>query len=108
MFGLHWTTLPQSETFFLFQMSRQQKPIKIEEKEIINKAYADGVSPTTISNLIGKSVASIKTFYCRWMLLNSTLPPKISTNRSKISDRMGLLIKKQIAETPKLGLKCPA
>jgi len=85
-------------------MTRQQSPITIEEKAIIVKSYSDGISPSVISSLIGKSVGSIKMFYSRWKL-NSTLPPKISFNRTKITDRMGLLIKKQVAETPKLGLK---
>ena len=85
-------------------MTRQQSPITIEEKAIIVKSYAEGVTPSVISNQIGKSVTSITTFYSRWKL-NSTLPPKMITNRSKIDGRMGLLIKNQVAETPKLGLK---
>ncbi len=85
-------------------MSRQQSPITIEEKAIIVKSYADGISPSVISNIIGKSVTSITTFYSRWKL-NLGLPPKVRTNRSKIDGRMGLLIKNQLTETPKLGLK---
>ena len=85
-------------------MSSQQSPITNEEKKMIIKSYADGIPPSTISKVIGKSVGSIKTFYSRWKL-NSTLPPKVVTNRSKINGRMGLLIKKQVLETPKLALK---
>jgi hypothetical protein len=85
-------------------MSSQQKPITNDEKKMIIKSYADGIAPGTIATVIGKSVASIKMFYPQWKL-NSTLPPKLINNRTKIDGRMGLLIKKQVSETPKLGLK---
>ena len=85
-------------------MSSQQKPITNDQKQLIMQSYADGIAPSIISKVIGKSVASIKMFYSRWKL-NSTLPPKEVTNKSKINGRMGLLTKKQVSETPKLGLK---
>jgi hypothetical protein len=37
--------------------------------------------------------------------LNKDLRPKNKQNRSKINRRMGLLIKNQVLETPKRGLK---
>jgi hypothetical protein len=82
-------------------MSSQQSTITNDEKHLIFKSFADGIPPSTISKV---SVGSIKTFYSRWKL-NSTLPPNLVTNRSKINGRMGLLIKKQVLETPKLALK---
>lgn len=85
-------------------MSTQQKPLNNDEKHIIIKSYEEGILPSVISRQIGKSVGSIKTFYCRWKL-NRDLPPKEKHNRSKIDGRMGMLIKNQVLETPKLSLK---
>lgn len=85
-------------------MSTQQKPITNEEKLIIIKSYAEGILPSVISKQIGKTVNSIKKFYSRWKL-NKDLPPKEKKSRSKIVERMGMLIKKQVLETPKLSLK---
>ena len=85
-------------------MSSQQKPITNDEKLMIIKSYAEGIPPSTISKQIGKTAGSIKTFYSRWKL-NSTLPPKVIANRSKIEGRMCGLIKDQLSETPKYGLK---
>jgi transposase len=85
-------------------MSSQRKPITNDEKLMIIKSYADGIPPRTVATVIGKSVASIKMLYSRWKL-NSTLPPKLINNRSKIDGQMSLLIKKQALESPKLGLK---
>ena len=85
-------------------MSSQQKPLNDDEKLIIIKSYDQGIPPSVISKQIGKSIGSIKMFYSRWKL-NKDLPPKEKQNRSKIDGRMGLLIKNQVLETPKLGLK---
>ena len=93
-----------SDFFLLEIMSTQQKPISNDEKQMIIKSYANGMAPRTIAAVIGKSVGSIRTFYYRWKM-NSTLPPRVINNRTKIDGRMGLLIKKQVLDTPKLGLK---
>ena len=85
-------------------MSSQQKPINNDEKLIIIKSYAEGIPPSVISKQIGKTIGSIKMFYSRWKL-NKDLPPKEKQNTSKIDGRMGLLIKNQVLETPKLSLK---
>ena len=86
------------------KMSSQQKSITNDEKLIIIKSYEEGISPSIISKQIGKTAGSITKFYSRWKL-SKDLPPKIKQNRSKINGRMGLLIKNQVLETPKLGLK---
>jgi transposase len=93
-----------SDFFIFLTMSGQQKPITNDEKQMIIDSYAKGIAPRTIATVIGKSVGSIRTFYYRWKM-NSTLPPKVINNRTKIDGRMSLLIKKQALETPKLGLK---
>ena len=85
-------------------MSSQQKPITNDEKLIIIKSYAEGIPPSVISKQIGKTVASIKMLYSRWKL-HKDLPPKVKQNKSKIDGRLGLLIKNQVLETPKLALK---
>jgi hypothetical protein len=85
-------------------MSSQQKPLTNDEKLMIINSYAAGIGPSIISQQIGKSAGSIRTFYCRWKL-NSSLPPKLRRSRSKIDGRMGLLIKTQLLETPRYGLK---
>lgn len=90
--------------FSLGFMSSQQSPLTNDEKLRIIESYASGTPPRTIAAVLGKSLGSIKTFYCRWKL-NSTLPPRVINNRTKIDGRMGLLIKKQVLDTPKLGLK---
>ena len=85
-------------------MGSQQSPITNDDKLKIIESDANGITPRTIAAVIGKSVGSIKTFYCRWKL-KSTLPPRVVKNRTKIDGRIGLLIKKQVLDTPKLGLK---
>lgn len=92
------------EKKFSKNMTSQQKPIRNDEKLIIIKSYEEGIPPRIISKQIGKSVASIKMFYSRWKL-NKDLPPKEKHNRSKIDGRMGMLIKNQVLENPKLSLK---
>ena len=86
------------------KMSSQQKPITNEEKLIIINSYEEGIPPSLISKQIGKTVGSITKFYSRWKL-DKDLPPKVKKNRSLIDGRMGMLIKNQVSETPKLGLK---
>ena len=81
--------------FSLGIMSSQQSPITNDEKLRIIESYANGTPPRVIAAVLGKTVGSIKTFYCRWKL-NSALPPKLVPNRTKINGRMGLLIKKQV------------
>lgn len=85
-------------------MSSQQKPINNDEKLIIIKSYEEGIPPSLLSKLIGKTVGSIKKFYSRWKL-DKDLPPKVRQNRCLVDGRMGMLIKNQVSETPKLGLK---
>lgn len=85
-------------------MKKQQSPITESQKEIIIKSYEMGISPTIISKQIGKSATSISSFFSRWKL-NKTLPPKIKLRKSAIDGRMGLLIKKQVSETPRASLK---
>jgi transposase len=88
----------------LEKMSPQQKPISNDEKLIIIKSYAEGIPPSVISKQIGKTVGSITKFYSRWKL-DKNLPPKEKQNRSLIDGRMGMMIKNQVSETPKLSLK---
>ena len=57
-----------------------------------------------VSKQIRKTVDSIKKFYSRWNF-NKDLPPREKTSRSFINGRMGMLIKNQVSETPKLRLK---
>lgn len=83
---------------------RPQERLTEVEKALIIKSYEMGVSVTTIAGQIGKSANSIYTFYSRWKL-NCTLPLKEKKSRCWIDGRMGLAIKKQIVETPKLGLR---
>jgi transposase len=83
---------------------RPQERLTEVEKALIIKSYDMGVSVTTIAGQIGKSTNSIYTFYSRWKL-NCTLPLKEKKSRCWIDGRMGLAIKKQIEETPKLGLR---
>ena len=97
-------TLNSPESWEKKVMSSQQKPITNDEKLIIIKSYEEGIPPRIISKQIGKTVGSIKKFYSRWKL-DKDLPPKDKKNRSKIDGRMGLMIKNQVLETPKLALK---
>ena len=83
---------------------RPQERLTEVEKVLIIKSYKMGVSVTTISGQIGKSANSIYTFYSRWKL-NSTLPPKEKKSRCWIDGTMGTAIKKQMLDTPKLGLR---
>ncbi len=53
---------------------------------------------------MNKSISSISTFMSR-SKLNSTLPPKEKKSRSKITGRMGTVIKKVVGDNQKLGLK---
>jgi transposase len=83
---------------------RPQERLTEDEKALIIKSYGLGVSVTTIAGQIGKSATSISTFYSRWKL-TSALPPKEKKSQSNIDGAMGLAIKNQVLETPKLGLR---
>jgi hypothetical protein len=83
---------------------RPQERLTEHEKALIIQSYSLGINLKTLSGQIGKSRTSISTFYSRWKL-DSTLPPKEKKTRSWIDGRMGLAIKKQVKETPKLGLR---
>ena len=80
---------------------RKQERLTEPEKQLIIKSYAMEVPLSTLSRQIGKSRNAISTFYCRWKL-DSTLPPR---SLIKIQGSMGLAIKKQVLDTPKLGIR---
>jgi transposase len=83
---------------------RKQERLTEHEKQLIIKSYAMEVPLSTLSRQIGKSRTSISTFYSRWKL-DSTLPPKEKRSRTLIQGSMALAIKKQVLDTPKLGLR---
>lgn len=83
---------------------KRQKKFTEDEKALIIQSYASGIKATVLSRQMNKSISSISTFYSRWKL-NSTLPPKIKTSKTKIKGRMGSVIKMVVAENPKLGLR---
>jgi transposase len=86
------------------QAQKRQKNFTEEEKQLIIQSYEVGVKATALSKQMNKSVSSISTFISRWKL-NSALPPKEKKCRSKISGRMGTVVKKIVTDNPKLGLK---
>jgi hypothetical protein len=75
-----------------------------EEKLLIIRSYDLGIKPASISRQIQKSASSITTFYSRFVK-SQFLPPKEKISRGKINGRLCLLIKNQLMETPKLGLR---
>ena len=83
---------------------RPQKRLAEEEKQLIITSYDLGIKPSFIASQIQKSASSISTFYSRFVK-TQFLPPKEMNSRAKIDGRLGLLIKKQALETPKLGLR---
>jgi hypothetical protein len=83
---------------------RPQKQLTEEEKLLIIRSYDLGIKPSVVCSQIQKSATSISTFYSRYVK-SQFLPPKEKKSRSLIDGKLGLLIKKQVLETPKLGLR---
>lgn len=71
---------------------------------MIIRSYDLGYKPSVVALQIQKSANSISTFYSRYVK-SQFLPPKESISKGKINGRLGVLIKKQVLETPKLGLR---
>jgi hypothetical protein len=71
---------------------------------MIIRSYDNGIDPSVIASQIKKTAGSISTFYCRY-IQSQFLPPREITSRTKVDGRLGLMIKKVVLETPKLGVR---
>ena len=71
---------------------------------MIIRSYDARIPPRIIAQQIHKTAASISTFYSRF-IKSQFLPPREITPRTKVDGRLGLMIKKVVLETPKLGLR---
>lgn len=74
------------------------------EKALIIDSYDRGVSPSVISTVLNRKSSTITSFYSRFMM-DYGLPPKLKTNKCKISAAMGVVIKKIAMETKNRGLR---
>jgi transposase len=74
------------------------------QKTRILAAYEEGTENALVARVLGVNASQITTFRSRFMG-DFGLPPKEKISKSKISGRMGVVLKKVVQEHPKFGLK---